>query len=158
MTFSHAWRMVPVAALALAIAAPASADVTITSKMTMQAMGQNMASESTIMIKGGSMRTEMSVNGMPQVSIIDVKGRRYITLDPKARTATVTSADAMKDQMEQMGAGDKGNWQDGLSKDLKDIQGSMDILTNAAGEKRLLLPIKGADGKVKNVEIPLKKK
>ncbi len=106
MTFSHAWRMVPVAALALAIAAPASADVTITSKMTMQAMGQNMASESTIMIKGGSMRTEMSVNGMPQVSIIDVKGRRYITLDPKARTATVTSADAMKDQMEQMGAGD----------------------------------------------------
>ncbi|OGS51884.1 MAG: hypothetical protein A3J79_14055 [Elusimicrobia bacterium RIFOXYB2_FULL_62_6] len=72
--------------------------------------------------------------------------------------STVSGNNSAPAAPKQMGAGDKGNWQDGLSKDLKDIQGSMDILTNAAGEKRLLLPIKGADGKVKNVEIPLKKK
>jgi hypothetical protein len=106
MRLSHVWRLVPVTALALAIAAPASADVTIKSKMTMQAMGQTMASESTLMIKDGFMRTDMSVNGMPQTSIIDLNGHRYITLDPRNRTATVMSADAMKAQMEQAGAGD----------------------------------------------------
>jgi len=102
----HGWRAGAVAALALALAAPASADVTIKSKMTMQSMGQTMASDSTIMIKEGFMRTDMNLNGMPQTSIIDIKGRRYIILDPKAKTATVTSADAMQQQMDQMGAGD----------------------------------------------------
>lgn len=58
----------------------------------------------------------------------------------------------------QMGAGDKGTWQDGLSKDLKDIQDSMDKLTAAAGEKRLIVEIKGPDGKVKRIEVPATKK
>ena len=106
MSSTQILRAGAVAALALALAAPASADVTIKSKMSMQGMGQTMASESTIMIADGFMRTDMTLNGMQQISIIDVKGRRYITLDPRAKTATVTSADAMQQQMDQMGAGD----------------------------------------------------
>ncbi len=106
MSSSHIWRAGAVAVLASALAVPASADVTIKSKMTMQGMGQNMASESTIMIKDGFMRTDMALNGVQQTSIIDVKGRRYITLDPRTKTATVTGADAMQKQMDQMGAGD----------------------------------------------------
>ena len=93
------------AAIALALAAPTSADVTIKAKMTRQARGQTMASESTIMIKGASMRTDMTVDGMPQTWIIDVKGRRYISLDSRTRTATVTNADALNDQIEEMNAG-----------------------------------------------------
>jgi len=106
MSSTQMWRAGAVAVLALALAVPVSADVTIKSKMTMQGMGQQMASESTIMIADGFMRTDMTLNGMQQISIIDVKGRRYITLDPRAKTATVTSADAMQQQMDQMGAGD----------------------------------------------------
>ena len=106
MSSIHVWRAGAVAALALTLAAPASADVTIKSKTNMQGMGQTMASESTIMIADGFMRTDMIFNGMAQTSIIDVKGRRYITLDPRTKTATVTSADAMQQQMDQMGAGD----------------------------------------------------
>jgi hypothetical protein len=59
-----------------------------------------------MMIKDGFMRTDTTVNGVPQTMIIDVEGRRYITLNPQAREAIVTSADAMQAQMQQMGAGD----------------------------------------------------
>jgi len=106
MSSFQIWRAGAVAILAAALAVPASADVTIKSKMSVQGMGQTMASESTIMIKDGFMRTDMNLNGMQQTSIIDVKGRRYIVLDPRTRTATVTSGDAMQQQMDQMGAGD----------------------------------------------------
>lgn len=106
MSSNHVWRVGAVAILASALAVPASADVTIKSKMTMQGMGQTMASDSTIMIKDGSMRTDMTLNGVEQISIIDVPGRRYIMLDPRTKTATVTSADAMQEQMDRMGAGD----------------------------------------------------
>jgi len=105
MRNSHVWRAAPAAAFALALAAPASADVTIKAKMTRQARGQTMASESTIMIKGASMRTDMTVDGVSQTWIIDVKDRRYISLDSRTRTATVTSVDVLKDQIEEMNVG-----------------------------------------------------
>jgi hypothetical protein len=80
--------------------------VTVKSKTTMNAMGRTMVSDSTMMIKDGFMRTDTTVDGTPQTMIIDVKGRRYIALNPQAREAIVTSADAMQNQMQQMGAGE----------------------------------------------------
>jgi len=106
MSSIQVWRAGAVAALALALAIPASADVTIKSKTSMQAMGQTMASESTFMVKDGFMRTDMTFNDMQQTSIVDLKGRRYITLDPRTKTATVSSADALKQKMDEMGAGE----------------------------------------------------
>lgn len=76
----------------------------------------------------------------------------------KAGQMSTVSGGGAPAAAKQMGAGDKGTWQDGLNKDLKDIQGSMDKLTNAAGEKKLILDIKGADGKVKHIEVPATKK
>jgi len=72
----------------------------------MQMMGQVTTSESTIKVKNGFMRTDTTVNGVPQTMIIDVKGRRYISLNAGAREATVTDADAMAAQMAQAGASD----------------------------------------------------
>lgn len=55
--------------------------------------------------------------------------------------STVTGGKAAPAAPKAMGAGDTGTWQEGMSKDLKDIQQSMDKLTTAAGEKKLGLSI-----------------
>jgi hypothetical protein len=93
-------------ALVVAVAAPARADVTITQKNGGSIMGQSADGESTLYIKGGRMRTDQTMGGTMQVSIVDIPNQQMIVLDPARKTAQVFDMSRLGDQLAKISGGE----------------------------------------------------
>lgn len=73
----------------MALAAPARADVTITSTNSGKGLGQTMGGQSTTYIKGTKMRTDQTIRGDVLTTIIDVENQRMISINAKQKEAEI---------------------------------------------------------------------
>ncbi len=89
----------------LGASATTHADVTVTTDTRGKASIINVGGESVHRIKGARQRTDQLINGKPQVLIIDVKGKRFIDLDDKKKSASVTSLESIAAELQKVGAG-----------------------------------------------------
>jgi hypothetical protein len=81
---------IPAAILALVLlAAPALADVTITSTMSGKGLGAMASGASTTHIKGAKMRTDTAVRGETVTTIIDAQAQQMITFSSRRKEAEV---------------------------------------------------------------------
>ena len=86
----------------VALSIPLSADVTVTSVVSMQAGGPagaamgNMAPRMTMRIKGLKARADIDMNGQTMSSITDLGAKQMILLRADQKTAQVLSADSMR--------------------------------------------------------------
>jgi len=85
-------------------AAGAHADVTVntttTGKMIVDVSGTGVIS-----IKGTRQRSDQAVGGKNQALIIDIDGRRFVNIDDKKKSATVTPLDSIADELQKVGVG-----------------------------------------------------
>lgn len=90
----------------IAVLAPAvQADVTITTLTSGKAAFINLGGEGVSQIKGKRMRSDQSVGGRAQSLIVDIDNLRFVDLDEKKKTATVTPLDAIRDELDKVGVG-----------------------------------------------------
>ena len=92
------------AALAVA-ASSAQADVTVTTQTSGKAAFINVGGEAVHQIKGTRQRSDQSHNGKTQTMIIDIDGRRFVSLDAKKKSAQVTPLDSIADELQKVGVG-----------------------------------------------------
>jgi hypothetical protein len=92
------------AALAAA-ASSAQADVTVTTQTSGKAAFINVGGESVNQIKGTRQRSDYSHGGKTQTTIIDIDGRRFVSLDVKKKSAQVTPLDSIADELQKVGIG-----------------------------------------------------
>jgi len=97
-------RMLICAALA-ATAAAAHADVTVTTTTEGKASFINVGGEGTAQFKGKRQRSDSNILGKAQSLIIDVDNLRFIDLDAKKKTATVTPLASIGDELAKAGIG-----------------------------------------------------
>ncbi len=71
------------------LAAPAVADVTLTSQVTGKGIGKAAESQSITYIKGLKMRTDSTLGGTPTSTIIDVETQKFISINHKKKEASV---------------------------------------------------------------------
>src|SRR6187401_3151384 len=77
--------------LACLVAAPAAADVTVTSTTTGKApMVGDIGGTQTTRIKGNRMRMDMTQGDKETALILDFDGQRMISLDARKKEATIT--------------------------------------------------------------------
>jgi hypothetical protein len=96
-------RLLP---LALAAAAGAAhADVTVVATTAGKASFINVGGTSSNLIKGTRMRTDSVMGGRTDSLIIDIDGRRFVNIDEKKKSATVTPLDAISDELAKVGLG-----------------------------------------------------
>ena len=100
MTFR---KLLPFAALACASAA--HADVTVTTTTEGKASFINVGGESTTQFKGKRERSDSNILGKGQSLIIDVDNLRFIDLDAKKKSATVTPLASIGDELAKAGIG-----------------------------------------------------
>jgi hypothetical protein len=77
------------AILALALAAPALADVTIRASGTGKGLGMSGTTSSTTYIKGQKMRVDGTLGKKPSTTIFDVESQKMYVLDPGKKEAEV---------------------------------------------------------------------
>jgi hypothetical protein len=87
------------------MAAAAHADVTVTTLTSGKAAFMDVGGEGTTQIKGTRQRTDQMVGGRTQSLIIDIDGRRFVSLDAKKKSAVVTPLDAIADELQKVGIG-----------------------------------------------------
>jgi hypothetical protein len=92
------------AALAAA-ASSAQADVTVTTQTSGKAAFINVGGEAVHQIKGTRQRSDQSHNGKTQTMIMDIDGRRFVSLDAKKKSAQVTPLDSIADELQKVGVG-----------------------------------------------------
>jgi hypothetical protein len=90
---------------ALAAASTASADVTVTTQTSGKAAFINVGGEAVTQIKGTRQRSDYSHGGKMQTLIIDIDGRRFVSLDTKKKSAQVTPLDSIADELQKVGVG-----------------------------------------------------
>lgn len=88
-------RFVGCAALALLVAVPAWADVTIKQTTTGKGLGMSGDMTGTTYIKGMKMRTETVNRGTTQVTIFDLEAQKMYSFDSKKKEADVWDMQAM---------------------------------------------------------------
>ncbi|MBK5296333.1 MAG: hypothetical protein JJE40_04180 [Vicinamibacteria bacterium] len=71
------------------LAAPALADVTLTSQVTGKGLGKAAESQSITYIKGLKMRTDSTLGDAPKTTIIDVETQKFISIDHQKKEASV---------------------------------------------------------------------
>lgn len=81
----------------------AGAGVTMDVATSGKAAFINVGGDGVTQIDGTRMRSEQSVRGEPQILIIDVEGRRFVTLDTKRKTASVIPLDAVAEELRKVG-------------------------------------------------------
>lgn len=89
----------------LLTSATAQADVTVGVKTEGKASVMNVSGDGASKIKGHFMRTDQTMGKNAQSLIIDIDGRRFIDLDDKKKTATITSLDSISDELAKVGIG-----------------------------------------------------
>jgi hypothetical protein len=92
------------AALA-AVTAAAHADVTVTTVTEGKAAFINLGGEATSQIKGKRQRGDQTIMGKAQTLIIDIDNMRFVDLDAKKKTATVTPLASISDELGKVGVG-----------------------------------------------------
>jgi hypothetical protein len=80
------------------------ADVTLNVTTAGKASIINVSGDGVTQIKGNRMRTEQ--NGKPPALIIDIDGRRFVSLDDPKKTASVTSLDSVGEHLQKVGVTD----------------------------------------------------
>ena len=88
----------------LAVSATAQADVTVTTQTTGK-MIIDLSGDGVTLFKGKHHRTDNTFRGKLQTLIIDIDGRRFVDLDAKKKSATVTTLDSIAEQLQKVGAG-----------------------------------------------------
>ena len=74
-------------------AVAAHADVTVTTLTSGKAAFIDLGGEGVSQFKGTRQRTDQMINGKMQSLIIDIDGRRFVSLDAKKKSAVVTPLD-----------------------------------------------------------------
>jgi hypothetical protein len=77
------------------------ADVAITQQVEGKASLVKLDGEGSIKIKGNQQRGEQLVKGKPVVVITDIDGRRFITLDDKKKSATITPLQSLGERLQK---------------------------------------------------------
>lgn len=88
------------------VASHASADVTMNVTTEGKAAFMNVGGAGVTQISGTTMRTEQVSRGEPQIMLIDVDGRRFVTLDTKKKVAHVTPLEAVSEELRKFGLQD----------------------------------------------------
>ena len=88
-----------------AAASSARAVVTVTTQTSGKAAFINVGGEAVHQIKGTRQRSDQSHNGKMQTMIIDIDGRRFVSLDAKKKSALVTPLDSIADELQKVGVG-----------------------------------------------------
>jgi hypothetical protein len=86
-------------------AASAHADVTVNTTTAGKASFIDVGGTGVIQIKGTRQRSDQSVGGKNQALIIDIDGRRFVNIDDKKKSATVTPLDSIADELQKVGVG-----------------------------------------------------
>ncbi len=95
------FRSVCTAVLAGLLAAPASADVTITSQVSGKGMGKAVESQSITYIQGLKMRTDSTLGDTPTTTIIDLDAQKFISLNHKKKEAQVYNMAEFRQTMDK---------------------------------------------------------
>src|SRR5690349_4905867 len=92
------------AVLAVSAATSAHADVTVNTTTSGKTI-VDISGTGVISIKGTRQRSDSMVGGRNQALIIDIDGRRFIDIDDKKKSATVTSLDSIASDLQKVGVG-----------------------------------------------------
>ena len=87
------------------LAVCAHADVTVTTLTSGKAAFIDLGGEGVNQIKGTRQRTDQAFGGKMQSLIIDIDGRRFVSLDAKKKSAIVTPLDSIADELQKVGVG-----------------------------------------------------
>jgi hypothetical protein len=94
--------------LCVALAAAAStaqADVTVTTQTSGKAAFINLGGEGVNRFKGTRQRSDQTTKGKTQTLLIDIDGRRFVSLDAKKKSAVVTPLESISDELQKVGIG-----------------------------------------------------
>ncbi len=89
----------------LAGATAAHADVTVTSTTAGKASFINLGGTTTNFIKGNRMRADSVMGGRTDALIIDIDGKRFVNIDDRKKSATVTPLASIADELGKVGVG-----------------------------------------------------
>ena len=92
------------AVLAVSAATSAHADVTVNTTTSGKTI-VDISGTGVISIKGTRQRSDSMVGGRNQALIIDIDGRRFVDIDDKKKSATVTSLDSIASDLQKVGVG-----------------------------------------------------
>lgn len=96
----------PTLFLAIALltgATSAHADVTVTSTTTGKAAWFNVGGTGTHYIKGKRMRSDQDVGGRNVALVIDIDNMRFVDINDKKKTATITPLASIADELQKVG-------------------------------------------------------
>jgi hypothetical protein len=96
---------IPQIVLLLGCAAAAQADVTVTTLTEGKASFINVGGEGTNQIKGKRQRSDQTILGKAQTLIIDIDNMRFVDVDTKKKSATVTPLASIADELAKVGVG-----------------------------------------------------
>jgi len=96
-------KLLPLALVAAGSAA--HADVTVVTSTAGKASIIDVGGTSTNQIKGNRMRTDSVIGSRENSLVIDIDGRRFIDVDDKKKSATVTPLDTLRESLDKVGAG-----------------------------------------------------
>jgi hypothetical protein len=83
------------------VAAPAFADVTVTSQVTGKGLGKMAESQSITYIKGLKMRADAMIGNTPSTTIIDIEAQKFISINHKKKEAQVYDLAAFRAQLDK---------------------------------------------------------
>ena len=83
----------------------AQADVAVVTTTAGKASFINVGGTSTHLIKGNRMRTDSVMGSRDDSLLIDIDGRRFVSIDDHKKSATVTPLDSIREQLDKAGVG-----------------------------------------------------
>jgi len=92
-------------AVFLACATAAHADITVHTTTSGKAAFMNVGGDGTILIKGKRQRSESMVGGRAVSLIVDIDNLRFVELDDKMKSATITPLASIADDLAKVGVG-----------------------------------------------------
>jgi hypothetical protein len=96
-------KLLPLALVAAG--ASAHADVTVITTTSGKASFINLGGQGTNLIKGNRMRTDSALGSRTDTLIVDIDGRRFVSVDDRKKSATVTPLDSIRDELAKVGTG-----------------------------------------------------
>src|SRR4029079_13096100 len=92
-------------AVFLACATAAHADITVHTTASGKAAFMNVGGDGTILIKGKRQRSESMVGGRAASLLVDIDNLRFVELDDKKKSATITPLATIADDLAKVGVG-----------------------------------------------------
>lgn len=96
-------KLLPLALAAASFAA--HADVTVVTTTAGKASIINVGGTSNNLIKGNRMRTDSVTGGRTDSLVVDIDGRRFVSIDDRKKSATVTPLASISDELAKIGVG-----------------------------------------------------